>query len=487
MLLSKLLKNIVEVSAADDCEIMGLALDSRLVKNGDLFLAYPGATGDGRNYLADAIQQGARAIISEAEGFAVHQAIPVPLFKVPKLQKQVTHIAGQFYNHPSAKMKVIGVTGTNGKSSISYFIAEALRMQNIKCGLIGTLGSGFWPILQYGTHTTPDPISLQQLMHDFYEQHTQAVAMEVSSHGLDQGRVDAIQFYLAVFTNLTRDHLDYHGSMENYRSAKKRLFSRPSLKYAVINADDDFGLELIEEFFDKLPIVAYTAKQAKTKVQTISAYDIKLNAGGFTANISSHWGEGILHSKLLGRFNLSNLLVVLAVLGIMGIPFSKILESLAALKTAPGRMEILGGGKKTSAVVDFAHTPDALEKVLLTLREHCFGKIWCVFGCGGDRDRGKRPLMGRIAERFSDHLIITDDNPRTEDPEQITNDILQGMLYPRSAEVKHDRHAAIAHAIKCAMVGDVVLIAGKGHEPWQIIGKEKLLFNDTEEVLKVLG
>jgi UDP-N-acetylmuramoyl-L-alanyl-D-glutamate--2,6-diaminopimelate ligase len=486
MLLSKVLENMAKILPTEDCEITGLTLDSRLVKPGDLFLAYPGGVGDGRNYLGMAMERGARAIVCEADGFISHQAIPVPLIKIAKLQKKVTHIAAQFYKQPSARMQVIGVTGTNGKTSTTQFIATALQRQNLKCGIIGTLGTGFPNKIDYGTHTTPDPISLQKLMFDFYAHEAKAVAMEVSSHGLEQGRVDGIEFAIAVFTNLTRDHLDYHGSMEKYGAAKQRLFKHPGLRHAVINADDDFGYKLITDFAEHLPIVAYSANGVATKGQNVMASNLVLHANGFSTEITSPWGDGALHSKLFGRFNVSNLLAVLAVLGILGIPFAKILESLAELTTVPGRMQVLGGGSRPLIVVDFAHTPDALEKVLLALREHCQGKIWCVFGCGGDRDRGKRPLMGQIAERFSDYIVITDDNPRTEDPQQIVDDILQGLLCSWAAEVEHDRHAAISHALECAEVGDVVLIAGKGHELYQIIGKEKVPFSDVEEVLKLL-
>jgi UDP-N-acetylmuramoyl-L-alanyl-D-glutamate--2,6-diaminopimelate ligase len=486
MLLNKLLENIIKIKPEDDREITGLVLDSRLVKPGDLFLAYPGGTSDGRNYINVALENGASAIICEAEGFKLQQAIPVPLIKISKLQKKVTYIAAEFYQHPTSKMQVIGVTGTNGKTSTTQFIASALSTQNLPCGVIGTMGAGFPNKLQYGSHTTPDPITLQKLMFDFHNQGAKAVAMEVSSHGLEQGRVAGVDFAIAVFTNLTRDHLDYHGSMANYGKAKQRLFQHPNLRYAVINADDDFGYKLITDFADHLPIIAYSANGIKTKVPSVMANNLQLHANGFSVEITSPWGEGTLNSSLFGRFNVSNLLAVLAVLGIMGISFSKILASLAELTTVPGRMQVLGGGDKPLVIVDFAHTPDALEKVLLALREHSHGKIWCVFGCGGDRDRGKRPLMGKIAERFSDHVIITDDNPRTEDSQQIVDDILQGLLCPWAVEVEHDRHVAISHAIECTAVGDVVLIAGKGHEPYQIIGKEKIPFSDVEEVTKVL-
>lgn len=486
MLLSNLLKGLVEITAADDCEITGITLDSRLVKSGDLFLAYPGGLSDGRNYIGAALDKGAKAIVCEANGFVCHRAIPVTLIKIPQLQKKITYIAAQFYGNPSAKMQVIGITGTNGKTSSSQFIAAALAKQNIRCGIIGTLGNGFPGELQYGTHTTPDPVNLQKILFDFQQNGAKAVAMEVSSHGLEQGRVGAVKMAIAVFTNLTRDHLDYHGTMERYGSAKRLLFEYPGLQHAVINADDDFGRELISGFSERLSVISYSIKNQAEGKACVFAKNLTLHAAGFSAEIISPWGQGILHSKLFGKFNASNLLAALAVLGVMGVPFDEALVSISELTTVPGRMQVLGGGNKPLVVVDFAHTPDALEKVLLALREHCQGKIWCVFGCGGDRDRGKRPLMGQIAERFSDYIIITDDNPRQEDARQIADDIMQGLLCPWAAEVEHDRRAAISHAIDCAEAGDVILVAGKGHEPYQIVGKEKIPFSDVEEVLKLL-
>jgi len=338
-------------------------------------------------------------------------------------------------------------------------------------------------------NTTPDPVTLQRWLFKLKQEGARAVAMEVSSHSLVQQRISGVEFKVAVFTNLTRDHLDYHGTMENYGAAKKMLFMQPGLQYAIINADDEFGQKLIGGLKTSLKVYAYTIKGTLLEeVPTVAAKDVELDISGITAQVTTPWGEGLLKSRLLGRFNLSNLIAVLAVLGVMKMNIAAALTSIKKLETVNGRMQTFGGDKKPLIVVDYAHTPDALEQALLALRECCHGAIWCVFGCGGaPRDRGKRPMMGQIAERYSDHIIITNDNPRAENPQQIINDILQGLLCPWAAEVEQDRRVAIAHAIDCASANDVILVAGKGHEDYQIIGKEKLPFSDQEVIEKILG
>jgi murE/murF fusion protein len=484
MLFSKLLQNIFTVDPHMDCEITGLSSDSRNIKPGFLFVALAGENYDGRDYINKAMERGAVAVIDEK--------------MIPDLRNKLGDIAARFYDYPAREMTIVGITGTNGKTSCSQFLAEALQINNIPCGIIGTLGIGFPGKLQYGIHTTPDPIFLQQQLSYLHQQGAKVIAMEVSSHALEQGRVNGIDFNIAIFTNLSRDHLDYHGNMQNYAAAKQKLFERPELQHAIINVDDDFGLQLMDSRLRgndkekngndkkrrrKLNIIGYcTGESMYSPNALIHAENIKFNNSGFNARVITPWGEGILTSKLLGRFNVSNLLAVIGALGILKIPLSKTLDSLSKLTNIPGRMQTFGGNKKPLIVIDFAHTPDALQEVLTSLREHCKGSLWCVFGCGGDRDRGKRPLMGEIAERLSDHIIITDDNPRTEDAEQIVQDIMHDLLCPWAAEIEHDRGVAIAHAIECAKPEDIVLIAGKGHEPYQIIGTEKIPFNDAEHV-----
>ncbi|MCL5261374.1 MAG: UDP-N-acetylmuramoyl-L-alanyl-D-glutamate--2,6-diaminopimelate ligase [Gammaproteobacteria bacterium] len=470
-------------------EVTGLAIDSRKVKSGDLFFAYQGAKLDGRKFIDQAISNGAVAIACDGEVLKAElYQNKTPVLVIPNLPTKIGEIAAKFYRYPSKKLKVIGITGTNGKTSCSQFIARALSSNQQLCGVIGTLGLGFPDKLNLNPNTTPDPITLQLQFCDFLQAGASAVAMEVSSQGIMQNRVVGVDFHTAVFTNLTRDHLDYHGNMENYGQAKKRLFLRPELQNAVINADDAFGLSLIHDLAAKLKVYAYTTKNAALNVPTICATNIQLQTSGITAEVVTPWGSGKLHSKLFGRFNLSNLLAVLGVLGVMQINFADILFSLSQLKTVPGRMQTFGGsGGKPLVVVDYAHTPEALAAALSSLREHCHGKLWCVFGCGGERDTGKRPLMGKIAEQYSDQVIITNDNPRSEDPDKIIADIMAGLLCQKHVKVVPDRYQAIKLAITGAAKEDVILLAGKGHENYQIIGDEKILFSDSDVACKLLN
>ncbi len=486
--LTDLLRGVVDVPSSIERNINGLSLDSRHVRHGDLFLACAADKKFRTKHIEQALESGAAAVVYLAASKQdkireeQHNANTVPIIPVCGLRKKLGHIAARFYGNPSDLMTVVGITGTNGKTSCSQFLAMSLQSANKACGIIGTLGTGFPDSLQPGIHTTPDQVKLQQTLAGFQQQGADSIAMEVSSHGLDQDRVEGVNFDVAVFTNLTRDHLDYHGNMENYAKAKSRLFQQPGLDYAVINLDDKFGQALAKKLHKQLPVYGYTIDDAQSELPLVRAHDIRLNGRGFTAKVTSPWGDGVLRSSLLGRFNVSNVLAVLATMGVMGITFDEALSALAAVKTVPGRMEAFGRGKQPLVVVDYSHTPDSLEQALIALREHCQGKLWCVFGCGGDRDRGKRPLMGEIAERYSDQIIITDDNPRHEAPDVITDEIVKGLLCPWAAEIEHDRAAAIAHAIDCADSPDIVLIAGKGHEAFQQIGDEKLLFSDAEQV-----
>lgn len=481
MKISQLLEGITLVSEQDDCIVTGLSSDSREVTANDCFFALKGYQQDGRDYIPSALQKGAKAIIVD-ERYPYKGNIAVPVIKVPDLPKHLGEIAGKFYHRPSDELIMIGVTGTNGKTSISQYLARTLEMASTSCGVIGTLGYGFPDHLQTTIHTTSDALTLHKQLTHLHEKGALAVAMEVSSHALAQYRTNGIVFDIAIFTNLTRDHLDFHGTMANYAAAKKKLFHSPGLKHAVINTDDPFGLALAQELNGKVKIYCYGLKRNDLSLPFVEATNINLNHKGMTAKISSPWGSGQLRSRLLGRFNVSNLLAVLTTLLVLEMPFDTALDYIANLQTVSGRMQVFGGGKMPMVVADYAHTPDALMQVLQALREHTHGTLWCVFGCGGDRDRGKRSLMGQIAERYSDQLIITDDNPRTEDPAQIVAEIKQGLLCPWAAEVQHDRGAAIAHVISCAQPGDVVLVAGKGHESYQIIGNEKMPFSDPEHI-----
>ncbi len=490
--LSVLLDGIAPWPSDFPLEITGLCSDSRQTKAADLFIAAAGPMEFRPRFIQQALSKGAAAVLQEADNATSALTLQkfgqqtIPILAIPDLKAQVGPIAARFYQDPSCDLTTIGITGTNGKTSCSQFIAAALSQLNSRCGVIGTLGYGFPEAIQPGFLTTPDAISLQRILAELKAQKAQCVAMEVSSHSLAQHRVAGVKFDIAVFTNLTRDHLDYHGSMEAYGQVKRQLFLRP-LQAAIINADDAFGRQLLEEFSTKLPCYAYTTQNAKaTATATISASEIQLNARGFSAQVSSPWGQGLIQSPLLGRFNLSNLLASVATLGILGMPWTDILRQVSALSTINGRMQALGGINQPLVVVDYSHTPDALEQALIALREHCSGTLWCVFGCGGNRDAGKRPLMGQIAQRYSDRMIITTDNPRFEDPQRITDDILSGLQAVEDIQVEHDRQRAIAYAIHHAQAGDVVLVAGKGHENYQQIGAEKLPFNDVEQVLRYL-
>jgi UDP-N-acetylmuramoyl-L-alanyl-D-glutamate--2,6-diaminopimelate ligase len=488
MTLIELLQNIVVIDPKLDHVISNITDDSRLLKPGDLFFAYQGEKQDGRKFLEQVVAKGASALVCEAKNMELfNKQYDLPLILIPDLRSKIGSIAAKFYGYPSKQMDVIGITGTSGKTSCSHFIATALHNSGIKCGIIGTLGSGFPNVLSPNINTTPGAIILQQQLSAFLQQQAKVISMEVSSHSLEQGRVNGIDFSIGVFTNLSHEHLDYHGDMRSYGESKKRLFLDYNLHHAVINADDVFGKQLLAAVAKKTPTIAYSIMGAKSDFDTVRVSELKTHDKGFTANVMTPWGNGILTSKLLGRFNVSNMLATLSVLLLMEMPLEQALHQLMELQTVTGRMNAFGGGELPLVVVDFAHKPDALEKVLIELREHCHGKLWCVFGCGGDRDRAKRPLMGRIAESYSDYVVITDDNPRTENSQQIVDDIVNGLLCPRRGEVLHDRATAIAYAVNNAKSGDVILVAGKGHETYQLIGNEKIAFSDIEQVKTLLG
>lgn len=462
--------------------IRELTLDSRKVLPGDLFLAVPGLAQDGRAHIVDAIARGAAAVAYEAEGATAMTAHSAELVAIRGLAGQLSAIAGRFYGEPSRGLRLIGVTGTNGKTSVSQLLAQALDLLGERCGIVGTLGTGFFDALQSGRHTTPDPVAVQATLADLKQAGARAVAMEVSSHGLDQGRVAALDFDVAVYTNLSRDHLDYHGSMEAYGAAKAKLFAWPELKCRVINLDDDFGRQLASEERESR-LIGYSLSDAGAYLYCREA---SFGDHGVRARLVTPQGEGHLRSPLLGRFNLSNLLAVVGALLALDYPLDEILRVLPQLQGPVGRMQRFGGQRLPLVVVDYAHTPDALEKVLEALRPHVTGRLLCLFGCGGDRDRGKRPLMGAVAERLADAVLVTDDNPRSEDPAQIVADIRAGFARPEAVDFVHGRGEAIARLIASAQVGDVVLLAGKGHEDYQEIAGTRHAFSDLDETAKAL-
>jgi UDP-N-acetylmuramoyl-L-alanyl-D-glutamate--2,6-diaminopimelate ligase len=481
MLLSKILNHLINVPSSHDVDIQGLSSDSRTIAPGGLFFALKGTSADGQFYIEAAINQGAVAVLSHTED--VYPSFlwidHVPVIAVPALSSRLGQIAANFYDHPASLLKIVGITGTNGKTSCSHFLAHAFKALNQKCAMIGTLGSGLPGLLTAGTLTTPDALTLQKLFYEFAQDKIPIVAMEVSSHSIDQGRINSVPFDVAIFTNLTRDHLDYHGDMQTYGAVKKKLFDDPSLKHAVINADDDFGLSLIDALPTKA--IAYSLQSRPLlNVPLVFVTELSLSDQGMLASISSPWGNGVLRSSLIGQFNLSNLLAVLSALCLLDIPFQDALGALESLQPVAGRMQTLGGGDLPTIVVDYAHTPDALEKVLVAIRSQCSGKLWCLFGCGGDRDKGKRPMMAKIAEQYASDIVVTDDNPRTENARAIIEDILVGFSDDSRVTVEQDRSKAIEYIIHCANKHDYVLIAGKGAELFQQIGQEKIPFSDIE-------
>jgi len=457
-----------------DKEIKGLSIDSRTIKAGDVFLAYPGVNSDGRAYIKEVINQQASAILMEGDEASISWQGDIPQITIPQLQKKVGELAARFYGYPAQSLRMIGITGTNGKTSCSHFLASSLDYLGIKCGVIGTLGNGLYGHLNETALTTPDPITLHKILRELVNQGAKAVAMEVSSHSLDQGRVEGIDFEIGIFTNLTQDHLDYHETMEKYGQAKQKLFDH--VRYAVINADDTFGRQLIE-----------TLPAEKVVTYSTHTHAIQLALTGIRMTLVSPWGTGEVAMPLIGSFNVHNVLAVFTTLSLMGISFENSLMALSQLKPVAGRMQTLGGGEKPLVVVDYSHTPDSLEKALMALRQHCKGKLYCLFGCGGDRDRSKRPLMAAIAERLADKVMVTDDNPRTEKAESIVNDIMSGFLEASNVIVQHSRSKAIKDIIQCAQSGDCVLIAGKGAETYQQIGNEKIPFNDAEWAKETLN
>jgi UDP-N-acetylmuramoyl-L-alanyl-D-glutamate--2,6-diaminopimelate ligase len=479
MRISELLDGLVPVNASQDCEVTGLQIDSRRVQPGDLFFALAGAQVDGRHFMRDAAARGAAAIVYEANGFKTPD-IPVPVVDVPQLRQRAGIIADRFYGAPSRHLVMIGVTGTNGKTTCTQLLAQALDGSEHRCAVIGTIGFGFPGELNESLHTTPDAVTVHRLLSEFLEAGARYAGLEVSSHALDQGRVTAVAFDVAVFTNLTRDHLDYHGDMDTYGSAKASLFDVPGLRCAAINNDDAFGRELIARLRGRMPVLSFGLEGGDVR-----AREVKLSRAGVTLRVDTPVGEATLTSPLFGRFNASNLLAVLTTLLALDLPLAEAVLRLSRARPAPGRVEHFGGtGAQPLVVVDYAHTPDALEKVLATLREHAGGRLVCVFGCGGNRDRGKRPQMGRIAETLADEVILTDDNPRHEDAEAIVAEIRAGMrTVPKTIR---DRRAAIAQAIVDAGSDDIVLVAGKGHEDYQLIGDTRISYSDRVVVRELL-
>ena len=472
--------------------IKGLSLDSREIKSGDLFIAISGEKFNGVEFINSAIEQGAAAVLWEANADvdAIQlnwrkstDNLDVPIIAIANLTQLVGEFASRFYHAPSEQLIVCGVTGTNGKTSCADFIAQMISVEE-SCGLLGTLGKGLYPDLEETGFTTPDAVSCHAWLADIAAAQAKYAVMEVSSHALIQGRVNSINFNSAIFTNLSRDHLDFHGDMESYINAKSKLFEFAELKNAIINVDDEVGRNIADNLTDSVRCIRYGLNELYAP--DVFAYNIILNEDGLSMSVKTPWGEGELASPIMGRFNASNLLAVLSFMLLQGIELDDALNRLSKIESVPGRMQRLGGHDLPLVIVDFAHTPDALEQVLNSLRQHTQHNLWCVFGCGGDRDTGKRSLMGAIAEDKSDFVVLTNDNPRSEAPEKIINDIKTGIVSLNKVTIEQDRQAAIHFAVNNAKAGDVVLIAGKGHENYQLIGDHKYPFNDAKVVQQQL-
>lgn len=483
----------LELGKAAGLLVSNLCLDTRQLKTGDAFIALAGIKVDGRDYIAKAIELGAAAILVESDKNwqGIDWLGAVPVIAVDNLPSRVSEIAGHFFGEPSKKIQLIGITGTNGKTTCSLLAAQLLARLQKKSAVVGTIGYGLLeasaiaPLAQQISLltstglTTPDPVTLQRILNELVTGGAASIAIEVSSHSLQQKRVAGVQFTSAIFTNLTQDHLDYHGDLQSYGNAKAQLLQMPQLQNAIINIDDNWASSLINKAPAGVNVIGYSTE----KVADVYATNIELHAQGVRAHLHTPWGEAEINSPLLGKFNLSNLLAVIAAIGAQGFSLQEIVPLIAQLEAAPGRMQLVSvdqAVQEIQVIVDYAHTPDALDNTLQAIHQHKAGRVWTVFGCGGDRDKTKRPQMGKIAERLSDYVIVTNDNPRSEDPATIAAEIVRGMNHPSGCLVIADRAQAIDFAVQQAKAGDIVLIAGKGHEDYQIFATQTLPFSDSK-------
>ena len=468
-------------------EVSDVTLDSRAVSSGALFLACRGRGRHGSEFAAEAVARGARAVLYEPAADRPdggRPQVPPGVFAaaVPQLCRHAGVIADRFFDRPSQALTVAGITGTNGKTTCAWLLAQALDHCMRPAAYMGTIGFGFPGALAATEHTTSDAVSVHRRLAELRALGAEVVSMEVSSHALDQDRVGGVRFHTAAFTNLTRDHLDYHGTMAAYADSKARLFAWPGLAVRVINVDDEFGARLAAQLSAAQLVI--TLRNAATPVmpshaRVVRAVRIEAAVSGLALEVESSWGAAKLSVPLIGEFNADNVLTVLAVLLAWDVPLPEAAAALESCRAAPGRMEAFGGrGAAPLAIVDYAHTPDALAKALRAARVHCRGRLRVVFGCGGDRDPGKRPMMGRIAAELADEAVVTDDNPRNEAPERIVEQILAGIPNGAAVQVEHDRARAIQSTLERSGAGDVVLIAGKGHEEYQTYGSKRRPFSD---------
>lgn len=480
----------IEDETIPDMQISGLSIDNRTVQSGMAFIALQGTQQHGLQYAVSAVEAGASVVLYEPSVDVAVPALDVPVLAIENLSQRLGELAAAFYQTPSHDLFMVGITGTDGKTSVSHFIAQAMNALELPTAVIGTMGNGLPDQLQKATHTTPDAICVQQTLADLKAKGASAVAMEVSSHALDQGRVNAVNFDVAVLTNLTRDHLDYHKTVEAYAAAKRQLFDWGTLQTVVLNLDDAFGVKIASELDSEIvSILGYgVGELSDYPTDSIVATKTRFNHQGIWAEVHTPQGVGEFLVPVLGSFNLHNLLATLGVLLAKGVELEQALAALQQIHVVAGRVEpITEPAQDFLTVVDFAHTPDALRQVLKAIRTHTEQRLICVFGCGGDRDRGKRPLMAQAAEELADIVVVTDDNPRTESQAQIFADITAGLQQPESVYFEHDRAKAIRLAVEMAQAGDTVLIAGKGHETEQIFKTGKVKFDDREQARLALG
>jgi len=479
MTLRELLEGWVD---APPVSLAGIALDNRNIEPGEAFVAVQGQLGHGLEYAPAAVAAGAVAVIHD--GLQPLPELDVPLVKVSGLGSKLGELASRYYSAPSEQMTITGVTGTNGKTSVIHFLAQSWQRVYGSAGMVGTLGYGPVGQLQSGERTTPDAIRIQQVLADCLKADIEHLAMEVSSHALQQHRCQTVQFDAAIFTNLTRDHLDYHGDMADYAAAKRLLFTEYAPSFAIINHDDDHGRKWFGELNGGMQMLGFGLQKGAELQAEVRSMDVD----GMTIRIHGPWGSEEFHTCLLGEFNASNLLATAGTMALLGMPWHKVLHQLEIMQPVPGRMMRLGGEQgQPVVVVDYAHTPDALEHALQAVRAHLNGRLVCVFGCGGNRDQGKRPQMGRAAELLADDVFVTSDNPRNEAANEIIDDVIAGLELPAKATVEPDRAAAIQRAISNSGAGDIILVAGKGHETWQEIGNQRVPFSDEATIRAALG
>ena len=495
-----LLKDLVAEDVLQSCSdvyVNNIVLDHRKANPGDLFIAYQGLSSHGLLHAQGAIDKGVSVILWDGECEHKDEILQTVSRSALCLHcenlKQVSGvIASRYHDRPSRELNVIGVTGTDGKTSIAHFIAQCLDSHDVHCGVMGTLGNGFIHDLHPTGLTTADALKVQESLAEIKDAGAKHVVMEVSSHGLDQGRINGVEVKTAILSNFSQDHLDYHDTIEEYAQAKKKLFSVPGLKTAIINLDDEFGRELAKDCKSRLCVWGYSMQSDIQQTCECADYiivteKIEATETGYRLSVKTPKGSGSFDINLLGYFNVSNILASLAALLVSEVTFEEAIRKLSTVHPVSGRMEIIAVPDRPIVIVDYAHTPQGLTAACSAVREHFSGDMWCVFGCGGDRDKSKRPLMAKVAEKYADHIIVTSDNPRFEKPELIIEEIMSGFVKLDNVEVMQDRKSAIYKAVQAAKVGDVILLAGKGHEASQIVDDVHIAFDDRRVARESLG